>query len=186
MAILNIYKENQLTLSTNSSTEIEEALAKINVAYQRWQSLNCENMTEAEIAENFKTEINETLEKNNFSSFDIVSIRPDIKGLEALKEKFIAEHIHNDNEVRFFIDGEGLFCIHDNDYVYQILCQQGDYIAVPAQTKHWFDMGSKASFKCIRFFENPEGWVANYTQTKISQQYPLYDEFTKKNCSNIS
>ena len=63
-----------------------------------------------------------------------------------------------DFELRFFVDGRGLFYLHLGDKVYCVLCEQGDLISVPANTTHWFDMGANPRFKCIRFFTTPDGW----------------------------
>ena len=179
MAILKIYQDQELKKTFAENQEIKTELAKVGIGFSTWQAaqkLNKENSQE-EIKTLFANEIQQVLTENNFSNFDIVSVSPKLEGIELLKEKFIPEHTHDDNEVRFFIDGSGLFCVNYNDSIYQILCQKGDYISVPAKTKHWFDMGSAANFKCIRFFENESGWVAKYTGSKISTQYPLMDEF---------
>ena len=179
MAILKIYQNKTLKESFAENQEIETELAKIGIGFDTWQAaqkLDKESSKE-DIQALFANEIKQVLEENKFSNFDIVSVKPDLEGIDKLKEKFIPEHTHDDNEVRFFIDGSGLFCVNHNDSIYQILCQKGDYISVPADTKHWFDMGSAADFKCIRFFENESGWVAKYTGSNISTQYPLMDEF---------
>jgi 1,2-dihydroxy-3-keto-5-methylthiopentene dioxygenase len=47
---------------------------------------------------------------------------------------------------------------------------------VPDQTKHWFDMGPEPHFTAIRFFNNPDGWVANFTGDDIAKRFPLFDE----------
>jgi len=72
--------------------------------------------------------------------------------------EILAEHTHSDFEVRFFVDGNGLFYLHVADRVYAILCEKGDLISVPEHSTHWFDMGAKPDFKCIRFFVIPDGW----------------------------
>jgi len=46
---------------------------------------------------------------------------------------------------------------------------------VPAGTKHWFDMGSAPQFTAIRFFDNPAGWVAEFTGDPIADRFPLLD-----------
>jgi len=64
-----------------------------------------------------------------------------------------------------------LFCLHINDEVLQVLCEKNDLINVPAETRHWFDMGSKPNFCAVRFFNNPEGWVASFTGDPISERF---------------
>jgi 1,2-dihydroxy-3-keto-5-methylthiopentene dioxygenase len=92
-----------------------------------------------------------------------------------MRQKFLAEHTHADFEVRFFVDGSGLFYLHVGDRVYMVLCERGDLISVPADTTHWFDMGSNPSFKCIRFFTTPDGWVGSFTGSGIAGRFPDYD-----------
>ena len=72
--------------------------------------------------------------------------------------------------MRFFVAGRGLFTLHIGDYVYAVLCEKNDLISVPAGTPHWFDMGEHPHFVAIRLFNNPEGWVANFTGEDIGMQ----------------
>jgi 1,2-dihydroxy-3-keto-5-methylthiopentene dioxygenase len=90
---------------------------------------------------------------------------------------FITEHFHRDFEVRFFVDGRGLFYLHIGDKVYCVLCKKNDLISVPANTSHWFDMGSAPDFKAIRLFTTDEGWVAEFTGSDISGKFPDFDEY---------
>jgi 1,2-dihydroxy-3-keto-5-methylthiopentene dioxygenase len=88
----------------------------------------------------------------------------------------LADHTHSEDEVRFFVVGRGLFCLHMGDEVLQLVCEKNDWIAVPAGTKHWFDMGPNPQFCALRFFNNPEGWVGSFTADPIASHYPLLDE----------
>lgn len=89
---------------------------------------------------------------------------------------FLFEHTHSDFEIRFFVDGCGTFYIHHSDKVYAIICEKGDLISIPAETTHWFDMGTKPFFKAIRFFTIPDGWVGKFTGSDISKRIPTHDE----------
>ena len=109
-----------------------------------------------------------------FKSVDVVSLDPNHPDKAALRAKFLDEHTHSDFEVRFFVDGKGLFYIHTGGKVYGVLCEKGDLISVPADTPHWFDMGENPCFKCIRLFTTPEGWVAQFTGDKIAAGYPQF------------
>ena len=112
-----------------------------------------------------------------FETADVVSIRPDHPQKAELRDKFLAEHVHEDFEVRFFVDGSGLFYLHVGDNIYMVLCEQGDLISVPAGTPHWFDMGETPDFKCIRLFTVPDGWVAQFTGSGIAERFPSFDAF---------
>lgn len=73
------------------------------------------------------------------------------------------------------MDGKGLFSLHIDNQVFEVLCTRGDLISVPANTRHWFDMGENPHFTAIRFFNNPEGWVANFTGSDIAQHFSRLD-----------
>ncbi len=92
-----------------------------------------------------------------------------------LRAKFLAEHIHDDDEVRFFVEGAGLFYIRHEGAVHALECTRGDLIVLPAGTLHWFDTGAQPSFTVIRLFTTPEGWVARFTGDNIAEAIPLYE-----------
>ena len=79
---------------------------------------------------------------------------------ESLRQTFLQEHQHQEDEVRFFVEGCGLFSLHIDDEEIQVSCQAHDWIMIPAGTRHWFDMGTNPSYCVIRFFNNSEGWLA--------------------------
>jgi 1,2-dihydroxy-3-keto-5-methylthiopentene dioxygenase len=112
-----------------------------------------------------------------FRSVDVVALTPDNPKKDELRTKFLAEHTHADFEVRFFVDGRGLFYLHVEGKVYAVLCEKGDLISVPANTTHWFDMGEHPSFTCIRFFTTPDGWVGNFTGSAIARRFPDFDRY---------
>ena len=110
-----------------------------------------------------------------YPTVDAIRLMPDHPDRERLRQTFLAEHTHSEDEVRFFVEGRGLFCLHLGEEVLQVLCEAGDLINVPAGSKHWFDMGSKPEFCAIRFFDNPQGWVAEFTGDSIANRFPLLD-----------
>jgi 1,2-dihydroxy-3-keto-5-methylthiopentene dioxygenase len=116
------------------------------------------------------------MQTSGFQSVDVISLTPEHPDKDVLRQKFLNEHTHSDDEVRFFVEGEGLFYLHFDSAVYGVLCEKGDLISVPANTKHWFDMGPMPCFKCIRLFTSPDGWVANATGDDIADSYPRHGE----------
>jgi 1,2-dihydroxy-3-keto-5-methylthiopentene dioxygenase len=94
-----------------------------------------------------------------------------------LRSKFLSEHTHSDFEIRFFVDGQGLFYLHVEQKVYVVLCEKGDLISVPANTTHWFDMGTRPFFKAIRFFTTPDGWEGHFTGSDIASRLPDFDQY---------
>jgi 1,2-dihydroxy-3-keto-5-methylthiopentene dioxygenase len=158
---------------------IAASLAEIGVDFEHWRAdreLAPDADQDAVLAA-YQESIDRLNERYGFRSIDVVSLTPDHPNADMLRNKFLAEHTHADFEVRFFVDGSGLFYLHIGDRVYMVLCERGDLISVPANTTHWFDMGSRPFFRCIRFFTTPDGWVGDFTGSDIATRFPDYDSF---------
>lgn len=181
MSILRIYDEQATPVAGDytEATDIAARLRAAEVLFERWA---CETPLaagagEEEILRAYAGPVERLKDRYGFQSVDVVAMHPDHPQREALRAKFLAEHTHDDFEVRFFVAGEGLFFIHQDDRVHAVLCRAGDLISVPAGVRHWFDMGAAPDFQCIRFFTTPEGWVAHYTGSDIAERFPDLDRF---------
>ena len=164
-------------LATTDRTEMGAELAKIGVHLEQWEPAHGVQPGDAPetIMAAYKVDIDRLVEANGFKSVDVVSIAPDNPNREAMRGKFLDEHFHKEDEVRFFVAGSGLFTLHVEGKVYEVLCEAGDLIAVPDSMTHWFDMGPEPSFVAIRFFTEPDGWVGHFTGTDIAKQFPRYE-----------
>jgi len=159
--------------------DISSELDAIGVRFEAWeagQSLP-EGASQDEIIATYRENIDNLMSMYGFQSVDVVSLTANHPDREVLRAKFLAEHVHSDFEVRFFVEGRGLFYLHVEDKVYGLMCEAGDLISVPANVKHWFDMGPSPHFKCLRLFTSPEGWVADYTGDAIAQLFPNFERF---------
>ncbi|MEF3193345.1 MAG: acireductone dioxygenase [Halothiobacillaceae bacterium] len=180
MSELRIFEENrpQAPVAIHRDPEvIAHELAAIGVRFEQWEAsvpLAADADEEAVLAA-YRDDVERLKREYGFQTVDVVSLRPDHPQKDALRAKFLAEHTHDDFEVRFFVDGQGMFYLHAAGKVYAMLCTQGDLISVPAGVPHWFDMGEHPSFKCIRFFTTPEGWVGHFTGSGIDQAFPKLD-----------
>ena len=94
----------------------------------------------------------------------------------AARSKFLAEHRHAEDEVRFFVAGRGCFYLHLEPEVLAVVCEGGDLLSVPAGTRHWFDMGARPDFVAIRFFEQEDGWIGDFTGDRIGERFPTLDQ----------
>ena len=163
-------------------TDHEQIAAKLNaigVQFEAWeagQALSAQ-ADQQEVMEAYAKSIAQLSKQYDFSSVDVVSLHADHPDKATLRQKFLSEHTHDDFEIRFFVDGSGLFYLHVDGKVYLVLCERGDLISVPANTTHWFDMGENPNFKCIRFFTTPNGWEGKFTGSDIATHFPDFDEF---------
>jgi len=44
--------------------------------------------------------------------------------------------------------------------------QAEDYINLPANIEHWFELTRSQRIKAVRYFTTTEGWVPEYTNTE--------------------
>lgn len=159
--------------------QIAEKLWEIGVLFERWTTDQkfAPDADQDTVIAAYRKSIDRLIDRYEFHTVDVVSLRPDHPQKLELRAKFLSEHTHDEFEVRFFVEGQGIFYLHVDDRVFVVLCEQGDLISVPDRTKHWFDMGENPNFKCIRLFTTPEGWVASFTGDDIAQRFPSFDQY---------
>jgi len=96
---------------------------------------------------------------------DIIELHPHTDGLDAICAKFEGEHLHTDDEVRYVLEGEGIFDIRGGDDRWiRVTVQAGDLIVVPANLHHRFFLTERQHIRCVRLFKDKTGWVPHYRQ----------------------
>lgn len=181
MSALTIYPDSQPDQGRQfrEFADIANQLSDLGVKFERWQA---DQAFDADASADsvllaYQSSIHKLKQEYGFQSVDVISLSADHPNKDALRQKFLAEHTHSDFEVRFFVEGKGLFFLHVGAQVYAVLCEQGDLISVPANTTHWFDMGANPAFKCIRLFTTEDGWVADFTGNPIAESFPTLDHY---------
>src|SRR5690606_28335009 len=163
-------------LTTTDHAGMARELSAIGVDFEQWEASRPVKAGDAPevVMAAYRADIDRLVAERGFRTVDVASIAPDHPQREAMRAKFLDEHFHKEDEVRFFVAGSGLFTLHVGDKVYEVLCEAGDLISVPDSTPHWFDMGPEPSFVAIRFFKEPEGWVGHFTGTDIARKFPRH------------
>ncbi len=153
---------------------IARELAKVGVRFEQWEASQpvVPGSSQEQVIAAYRHDIDRLMSEEGYQSVDVISLTPDHPDRATLRQKFLSEHTHSEDEVRFFVAGAGQFTLHIQDKVYDVLCEQGDLIGVPDGTRHWFDMSEAPYFVAIRLFTNKEGWVANFTGSDIAEQFP--------------
>lgn len=177
LTIYQVQNPSQALQQEQDANIIASLLAEQGVRFEQWQANTdiTAEMSQDDIINAYQRDIERLKAQGGYQTVDVISLAKGNPNASELRQKFLFEHTHSEDEVRFFVKGQGLFCLHLNDKVYQVLCQQGDLISVPENTPHWFDMGSDPEFTAIRLFNNQEGWVAKSTDSEIANQFPLLD-----------
>jgi 1,2-dihydroxy-3-keto-5-methylthiopentene dioxygenase len=186
MTILQIMPESgdSVLLRTEDPENIARELESFGVRFEQWPAASelDDDAGEEEVKLAYKPEIDRLTTEENYELVDVVRMRPDDndpgwpeKAAQA-REKFREEHRHDEDEVRFFVDGHGCFYLHLTDKVYAVVCESGDLLSVPVGTPHWFDMGQRPEFCAIRFFQKKDGWIGDFTGSPIAARFPSLDE----------
>lgn len=177
MAQLFLAKHNQ-TLSDFET--IKKFLAQRGIDIEVWQANQPiqDDSSQEEILAAYSHCLKPFMQKKGFKTADVINVNKETQNIEQIRQKFLAEHTHSEDEVRFFVDGQGDFWFHledgpEGEEVFKVHCQKGDFLSVPAGFKHWFDLAPAYHVKAIRIFSNMEGWVPNYTNSKIEVDYLL-------------
>ncbi|MCQ8242376.1 1,2-dihydroxy-3-keto-5-methylthiopentene dioxygenase [Rhizosaccharibacter radicis] len=177
MSRLTIFEDGRPgdpVLRTEEPAAIRDALAPIGVRFERWESPVSLSPDEAPevILEAFRPHLDRLMGETGAGTADVIKLRPDTPNKDALRSKFLSEHTHSEDEVRFFVHGSGSFILHVDGRVYDAHCTQGDLISVPTGTRHWFDAGTEPFVTALRVFTDTTGWVAHYTGDDIADRFP--------------
>jgi 1,2-dihydroxy-3-keto-5-methylthiopentene dioxygenase len=96
---------------------------------------------------------------------DQVELAPDTPKLDEICAKFVDEHLHDDDEVRFVLEGAGVFDIRSSDDRWmRVEVDAGDLIVVPAGRYHRFFLTDAKHIRCVRLFKDSSGWVPRYRE----------------------
>lgn len=180
MSTITVYQDNAPQRPLLNSSEydvIRNTLNAVGVRFERWRANReiTKDMPQEQIIDAYRNEIERLQAEEGYVTVDTISLFSDNPQKDALRQKFLNEHTHSEDEVRFFVRGEGMFYLHIADKVYMVRCCQDDLISVPANTTHWFDMGPQPNFTAVRLFNNPAGWVADFTGSDIAERFPRFE-----------
>ncbi len=101
---------------------------------------------------------------------DEVALSKDTPNLDAICAKFDKEHYHTLDEVRFVVEGEGIFDVRDtSDRWVRIEVDAGDLIIIPANKYHRFYLKQSKNIRCVRLFLNNEGWAPLYRESEVAK-----------------
>jgi len=108
-------------------------------------------------------------QKNGYVTEDTVSLSSETPNLEAILAKFDKPHHHTDDEVRLVLSGSGVFgIIPSNGDAFEIHVIKGDFIVVPAYTRHWFTLNEDRHITALRIFKTQAGWEAIYDELQVA------------------
>jgi 1,2-dihydroxy-3-keto-5-methylthiopentene dioxygenase len=182
MAKLTIPDEHR---RIEDAAAITHFLAQQGIEYQRWTPAfgaapdrdadvpaAPADASAAAILSAYAEKIDELKARGGYVTADVIDVKPDTPGLDGMLARFNSEHWHDEDEVRFIVEGRGLFHIHPADGpVFAIEVEAGDLIRVPRGTHHWFDLCADRRIRAIRLFQDPSGWTPHYTESGVDRGF---------------
>jgi len=188
VTLLTVWKETDPStpvLETTDEAEIREALAELGARFSRWEIRDVPSgASQDDVLALYAAEIGEVKEREGYTLVDVVALDPAQENYDEVKtpsrQKFLSEHQHDDDEDRYFAKGAGVFYLHANEKVHAVYCEAGDLISVPANTTHWFDMGTAPHYVSVRFFHDDDGWVGHFTGSPIAESFATFDQLAER------
>ncbi|MCR8849149.1 cupin domain-containing protein [Rossellomorea sp. SC111] len=170
MTTINIQGKNQII---DHQEDVVKYLNEQGVIYEHW---NIEKLDESlrdryaltdddkeAILSTFEEEIEDISARRGYQARDVISLSDSTPNLEELLKNFQQEHHHTDDEVRFIVNGHGVFVIQgkDGDF-FEVHLNPGDLISVPENIRHYFTLSDDKKVVAVRIFVTQEGWVPIY------------------------
>lgn len=102
------------------------------------------------------TDVDAIAKERGYKNRDEITVSPEKMGAiyEEKVKSFFAEHLHEDEEIRYILDGEGFFDVRNggDDWV-RIRLEKEDLIVLPAGIYHRFTTDSKNVRNFLSFLE---------------------------------
>jgi 1,2-dihydroxy-3-keto-5-methylthiopentene dioxygenase len=177
--VMDVSDATDVRLRTDDAAVIGVELAKRGIVFDRWPSMpGLDPATPTgELLAGYGDRVAELNVDGRYKYIDVARLQPDDSDPRwPDTAKAAREHRHAEDEVRFFVAGRGCFYLHLEPEVVAVVCEGGDLLSVPAGTRHWFDMGIRPDFAAIRFFEEEDGWVGDFTGDPIGERFPTLDQ----------
>ena len=138
-----------------------ETLAREGVLYRSLDT--CSEATEATGESAFDAPLAAFATEHGYVHRDEVALSAETPNLDAICAKFVDEHRHDEDEVRFVLEGAGVFDIRSRDDRWmRVTVTPGDLIVVPKDRHHRFFLTDARTIRCVRLFRDPAGWIPHY------------------------
>lgn len=153
-------------------------LAALGVLYWTLDPSKCE-------ADPYGGELGQIRSDRHYKNHDIITVSPDkLPNFEAKIKTFFEEHLHEDEEIRCMIEGQGYFDVrNDRDAKWvRILVKAGDLIVLPAGLYHRFTLDTSNYIKVIRLFQDAPKWEAinRGERAEATPSRETYGKFVKE------
>ncbi|CAG7852614.1 1,2-dihydroxy-3-keto-5-methylthiopentene dioxygenase 1 {ECO:0000255/HAMAP-Rule:MF_03154} {ECO:0000255/HAMAP-Rule:MF_03154}; AltName: Full=Acireductone dioxygenase (Fe(2+)-requiring) 1 {ECO:0000255/HAMAP-Rule:MF_03154}; Short=ARD 1 {ECO:0000255/HAMAP-Rule:MF_03154}; Short=Fe-ARD 1 {ECO:0000255/HAMAP-Rule:MF_03154} [Serendipita indica DSM 11827] len=112
---------------------------------------------------NWEQAIDQIAAERSYKNRDIINVSKTGLGdlYESKIKSFFEEHMHEDEEIRYILDGAGFFDVRSpqKDEWIRVHVDQGDLLVLPAGIYHRFTLDEGDYIKAMRLFKDEPKWT---------------------------
>lgn len=171
----NLQKPYRVSDDVMSCTE---TLAEYGIRFEQWTHLSMLpglTINDDEVMSFYLEPIERVKREFGYAYVDIATMKPDDAFSISVRGRYLSEHTHDEDEVRFFLSGNVLVYIHVNQKIHILECTRGDFIVIPKGIKHWMDIGPKPDFSVIRWFNSKSAFKNQFTESYVAESTPRWE-----------
>ncbi|OAX37929.1 Acireductone dioxygenase [Rhizopogon vinicolor AM-OR11-026] len=166
--------EGDQRLPHDSGVEVSDDILRSIGVLHRHIPIDAEGKYEQEVAAVAK--------ERDYKDQDIISISKEGLGdaYEPMLNAFYNEHMHEEEEIRYLLEGCAFFDVREHSSERWIRCHTGvgDLLVMPPGIYHRFTLDMGNQLKAMRFFKNEPKWVA-YNRGQETDANPYRLEYLK-------
>ena len=157
---------------------VSAALAQVGLRYARCQPTEPlhKDCTDAELLAAYAQPVIRLQQERPALFVQVVRIAGDAQPPGAPHAHCLDEHSHAEDELHLIVAGQALLSLHAAGQVYQLLCEKGDLLVIPAGTRHWFDYGPQPHCVSIRLLGSEEAGRVQLSGNPIASHFSRLDE----------
>ncbi|KIK60967.1 hypothetical protein GYMLUDRAFT_43507 [Collybiopsis luxurians FD-317 M1] len=114
----------------------------------------------------YEEELDAVAKERNYRNRDVIEISKEGLGdeYEQKLKGFYKEHIHEDEEIRYILEGGGFFDVRQapSDEWIRLAVSAGDLLVIPAGIYHRFTVDERNLTRTTRLFKDEPKWSAIY------------------------
>lgn len=153
-------------------------LVEAGIRIEKWSTLAYlpnAPILEEDVFQIYVKEINRVKSDYNYTHVDLATMKPNDAFAISVRGRYLSEHTHEEDEVRFFLAGKVLIYLNINQKIHILECSRGDFVIIPAGVKHWMDIGPKPDFSVIRWFNSKKAFINNFTESFAAEATPRWE-----------
>lgn len=174
MARLRLYHAS----NTQRRQDFMDHLSDFGVRLEQWPLQGQGNVrwiSRLDTLSLYQTRIDQIKHELGLKHADLVSVEGAQQSSISLRDKQLSEHVHDEDEVRFFLAGEALLFVNVQSGIHVLHCIPGDFVLIPKGLRHWLDMGPNPALQYVRWFSARSALANRLTGNYIAESTPRWE-----------